>query len=178
MDSINKNQPEDNFKDLSGNEAREKIKELATAASSGFFCTGIKTGMPINSRPMSHQQIDDEGNFWYLSANDSHKNREIAADPAVQLFFQGSSYSDFLSLYGNATISADAAKIDELWDDTLKTWFTEGKHDPRISVIKFAPSEGYYWDLKNNMIVAMAKRAYGAITGQTYDDSIEGNVKP
>jgi len=94
------------------------------------------------------------------------------------LLFQGSSYSDFLTLYGKATITTDKQKIDELWDPMMKTWFTEGKDDPRISVIKFTPEEGYYWDTKHVMAVGMVKRAVGAIIGETYDDSIEGTIKP
>jgi general stress protein 26 len=178
MDSINKNQPEDNFKDLIGNEALEKIKELAETAGSCFFCTKITTGKAFDTRPMAAQKIDDSGNFWFLSANDSHKNEELAQDPAVQLLYQGSSYSDFLNLYGYATITTDKQKIEELWNPTLKTWFTEGKDDPRITVIKFTPTEGYYWDTKHNQAVGLIKRAYGAVVGETYDDSIEGNIVP
>ena len=37
MDSIDKNQPEDNFKNLSGSGAIEKIKELAEQAQTCFF---------------------------------------------------------------------------------------------------------------------------------------------
>ncbi|MES2487397.1 MAG: pyridoxamine 5'-phosphate oxidase family protein, partial [Bacteroidota bacterium] len=89
-----------------------------------------------------------------------------------------SSYSDFLTLYGKATISTDKQKIKELWDPMMKVWFTEGEDDPRITVIKFTPTEGYYWDTKHNILVSMAKRAYGAVVGETYDDSIEGEIKP
>ncbi len=178
MDSINQQQKEDNFKNLIGQEALDKIKDLAGKAGGCFFCTKIETGSSFKTRPMAPEKIDDDGNFWFLSANDSHKNKEIEADPAVQMLFQGSSYSDFLTLYGKATISTDKQKIDELWDAQMKTWFTEGKDDPRITVIKFTPTEGYYWDVKTNMAVAMVKRAYGAIVGETFDDSIEGNIIP
>lgn len=178
MDSINQQQKEDNFKNLVGQDAIDKIKKLAKKAGSCFFCTKIETGKHFEARPMAAEEIDDDGNFWFLSADDSHKNKEIEADPAVQMLFQGSSYSDFLSLYGYATISRDKQKIDELWDATMKTWFTGGKDDPRITVIKFTPTDGYYWDTKNGMAVSLLKRTYGAIVGETYDDSIEGNIKP
>ncbi len=177
MDSINKQQKEDNFKNLFGEEGIEKIKLLAGKATSCFFCTKIKTGESFSSRPMAPEVIDDAGSFWFLSAKDSHKNKELEADSAVQLLFQGSDYSDYLSIYGQAKISTDKNKIEELWDPMMKAWFTEGKDDPRITVIEVVPTEGYYWDTKNNILVALAKRAYGAIVGETYDDSIEGNIK-
>lgn len=176
MDSINQQQPEENHKDLSGNEATQKIKELTNSAKTCFFCTRIEGGKPFSTRPMSVQKVDDEGNFWFLSANDSHKNEELTLDHSVQLLFQGSSYSDFLNIYGTATISQDKQKIKELWEPILKTWFTEGEDDPRISVIKVEPTEGYYWDTKHNGAVAFIKRVAGAVVGKTIDDSIEGKL--
>lgn len=177
MDSINKNQKEDNFENLYGAEGVKKIKDLADKAGSCFFCTKISNGKTVQTRPMAMDEIDEEGNFYFLSANDSHKNKEIAEDPKVQLFFQGSSHSDFMTLYGSATISRDQKQIDELWDPMMKNWFTEGKDDPRITVIKFIPSEGYYWDTKHAMPISLIKRVVGSIIGETMDDSIEGNIK-
>ena len=177
MDSINKQQPEESKKNLWGDEAVKKIQELAGQAHSCFFCTDIQEGKPFSTRPMTPQKIDESGHLWFLSPVDSHKNEEVKQDAFVQLLFQGSHYSDFMSLYGKATVSRDKEKIKELWDPTIKTWFTEGVDDPRISVIKVVPEEGYYWDTKHGMIVAFTKQMIGAAIGQTIDDSIEGTLK-
>lgn len=177
MDSINKNQPEENFKSLAGSEAIEKIRETVKQSSVCFFCTDIKEGSAFATRPMSVQEVDDNGNCWFLSADDSHKNAEIEKDGHVQLLFKGSDYSDFLSLYGRATISKDKSLIKELWKPIIKAWFTEGEDDPRITVIKVAPQQGYYWDNKNGNLVALVKTAVGAVMGKTFDDSIEGDIK-
>lgn len=176
MDSINKNQQEDNFKNLAGPEAVEKIKETVKESAVCFFCTDIREGKSFATRPMSVQEVDEEGNCWFLSADDSHKNAEIKSDSHVQLLFKGSQYADFLSLYGTATISKDKGLIKELWKPLVKAWFTEGEDDPRITVIKVTPQEGYYWDNKHGNLVALVKTAVSAITGKTMDDSIEGNI--
>src|ERR1044072_6032481 len=120
MDSINQRQPEPNRKDLASEEAAQKIKELAEKAESCFFCTDIRSGKPFATRPMSPQKVDEQGNIWFLSADDSHKNAELGSDPAVQLLFQGSKHSDFMSLYGRASISKDKEKIKELWEPMEK----------------------------------------------------------
>ena len=176
MDSINQNQPEENRRDLRGAEAVAKLKELVEKAETCFFWTAVTTSGSSGARPMSVQQVDDEGNMWFLSADDSHKNAEIERDPTVQLFFQGSKHSDFLTVSGTASISRDKAKIEELWEPIVKTWFTEGKDDPRITVIKVAPTGGYYWDTKHGMAVAGVKMLVGAAIGKTLDDSIEGEL--
>jgi general stress protein 26 len=176
MDSINQQQPEKNHEDLSGQEAGLKIKELTENADTCYFCTKITTGQPLKVRPMSVREVDEDGNFWFLSADDSVKNADIAHDPGVHLLFQGSAHSDFLSVYGSATISRDKAKIKELWEPILKAWFTEGEDDSRITVIKVEAKEGYYWDNKHGNAIAFVKTVAGAIMGKTLDDSIEGKL--
>ncbi len=176
MDSINQQQPENNRDNLQGSAALDKLKDLAAKADNCFFCTGIKTGQQFSTRPMAVLQVDDSGNCWFMSANDSEKNSDIAADPAVQLLFKGSDHSDFMSIYGQASISQDKEKIKELWNPLIKTWFTEGIDDPRITVIRVAPSSGYYWDTKHGQIVAFAKQIVGAAIGKTLDDSVEGRL--
>ena len=177
MDSINRQQAEDNHKNLQGTEAGKKIKELASKNDTCFFCTSITTGKPFEVRPMSAQKIDENGNFWFLSSNDSFKNEQIENDPSVQLLFQGSGHSDFLNINGHASISTDKELIKELWDPILKTWFTDGVDDKRITVIKVETKEGYYWDNKHGDAIALIKMAAGAVLGKTMDDSIEGELK-
>lgn len=177
MDSINRNQQEENRADLSGKEAVAKIQELVGKAETCFFCSQVTVEGSSGARPMSVRKVDDLGNLWFLSPSDSHKNHEIALDPAVTLYFQGSPHSDFLELKGTATISTDKEKIKELWSFVIGTWFTEGIDDPRVTVIKVEPVEGYYWDTKHGTAVAGIKMLIGATIGKTMDDSIEGTLK-
>jgi len=177
MDSINAQQSEQNRDDLGGTDAIGKIKELVKQAPTCFFCTSLQPGQPFATRPMSVQTVDDAGHLWFLSASDSKKNQELARNPRVQLLFQGSAHSDFLTLEGSAVVSRNRDKIKELWQPLLKTWFTDGVEDPRITVLEVRPSGGYYWDTKHGRMVAFAKMAVGAMTGRTMDDSIEGRLK-
>ena len=177
MDSINKNQPEHTRDDLRGPAAVAQIREIVGRAKNCFFCTAMPTGDTGGVRPMNVRQVDDAGNLWFLSASDSHQNAELALDPSVRLYFQGSPHSDFLVLSGRATVSTDRAKIAELWEPLIKTWFTGGVDDPRITVIKVEPGDGYYWDTKHGNAVAYVKMLVGAAVGTTLDDSVEGTLR-
>lgn len=173
MDSINKMQKEENHRDLAGAEAVKKLKELVNDADTCFFCTSHAG----SARPMGVREVDEQGNLWFLSSLDSHKNAEIAANPEVKLYFQGGSHSEFLCMDGIASITTDKARIHELWNFMAKAWFTEGEDDPRISVIKVTPTNAYYWDTKHGSAVAGAKILASAVMGKTYDDSIEGHLR-
>lgn len=176
MNSINKLQPEDNRRDLVGDAALRTIKRIVERAENCFFCTSCNDGSCV-ARPMNVRQMDDEGNLWFLSADDSHKNDELTRDKAVRLYFQGSKHSDFLLVDGTAIVSKDRKMIEELWEPILRTWFTEGIDDPRITVIKVSPTSGYYWETKHGNLVAGIKMLIGAAIGQTLDDSMEGTLQ-
>jgi general stress protein 26 len=158
-------------------DAVDRIRDVVKKTQTCFFCTASGIGDSDGARPMNVRKVDDTGTLWFLSASDSHKNREIAADPTVTLYFQGSEHADFLRLSGSAAVSRDKAMIDELWHPLIKTWFTGGKDDPRITVIRFEPAEGYYWDNKHGNAVAGIKMLIGAAIGKTLDDSVEGTVR-
>ncbi len=51
----------------------------------------------------------------------------------------------------------DKEKIEELWTPLAKAWFTEGINDPRISVIKVVPDNGFYWDNKHGKFYCRRK---------------------
>src|SRR5690606_8997188 len=111
MDSINRQQEEKNHEDLYAKAAIAKINELANKNTTCFFNTRVASGQNVSSRPMSVQKVDDWGDLLFLSASDSHKNQHIQENHKVQLLFQGSQYSDFLSLFGEASVSTDKALI-------------------------------------------------------------------
>jgi len=176
MDSINRNQPENNRRDLSGAEAADRLREMAKDADSCFFVTQNSRGESHGVRPMSFREVDEGGHLWFLSASDSHKNAEIEANPSVKLYFQKNAHAGFVELEGHAEILTDRQRIKDLWNSMLKTWFTEGEDDPRITAIRVTPRRGYYWDNKHGDLVAGAKVAVGAVIGKTLDDSIEGTL--
>lgn len=167
----------DHIQSLAGTEALKKLKDLAKSAENCFFCTNIKTGLPLSVRPMSVLEVDDEGNLWFISQKDSHKNDEIANDPFTHLFFQENKNSGFLNVYGISELVNDRKKVEELWNPLLKVWFQNGKDDPNISLIKVAPTSVYYWDTVHGEVVSFIKMAASVITGKTMDDSVEGKLE-
>jgi general stress protein 26 len=176
--SIDRESPEDSRQDLQGGDAIGRIRDIVKESSTCFFCTRVSHGGSDGVRPMGVQQVDEFGNLWFMSAKDSHKNSEIAEDDSVALLFQGSEHSGFMHLTGRASVVQDRAKLDEVWTPLAKVWFTEGKDDPRISLIKVEPQSGYYWDNKHGDMVAGIKMLVGAAIGKTIDDSVHGQIKP
>lgn len=163
---------------LSHKKAIEKLKELSESARICMFCTNL-TELPMNSRPMSLQECDQEGNLWFISSAESNKNFEIEEENKVQLYFMNNGNAEYLSIYGKAFIYKDKNTIEEKWSSLANAWFEEGKEDPNVTIIRVTPEETYYWDTKAGKFITMLSFIGAAVTGKTTDnsDGIEGNLK-
>ncbi|WP_312089550.1 pyridoxamine 5'-phosphate oxidase family protein [Chryseobacterium sp.] len=161
---------------LNSREAAKKIKELSEKAKFCMFCTELDT-VPINTRPMGLQETDEDGNLWFISSDTSNKNFHIKDDDRVQLLFMNNSDSEYLSVFGNATIYKDRATIEDKWSPMANAWF-DGKEDPNVSIIKVAPKDTYYWDTKAGKLVSLLSFAAAAISGTKTDnsDGVEGKA--
>ncbi|MBC7888002.1 MAG: pyridoxamine 5'-phosphate oxidase family protein [Ferruginibacter sp.] len=163
------------YKNLSDKEGIDKLKELVKSADICMFASHADADT-LSARPMSTQDVDDDGILWFFSQASSNKNAELEADNRVQLFYANKNSSEYLSISGKATILKDEQKAKELWTGWVKTWFTEGPNDPELTIIKVEPGDAYYWDTKHNKMVSLVKIMAGAIIGKTMDDSVEGHI--
>ncbi len=164
------------IKNLTDREAIEKLQKLAKDIDICMFCTQLDN-LPIETRPMSTNSVDEEGNIWFISSKLSEKNIEIKENIKVQLVYSKPSDAHFLTVTGSAQIVTDKYKIDELWDNIAKAWFPEGKDDPNVSLIKVIPQEVYYWDTKHGKMVSLLKIGAAMVSGKVMDDGVEGSIK-
>ena len=167
----------DNTKNLVAHEGVEKLKDLVEKIDMCLFCTHLKTDDGSKARPMSTQEVDENGSLWFFSAIDSEKNKDISENNNVQLFYSHPGRSSFLVVNGEAEIVLDRAKIDELWSATVEIWFKGGKDDPNVSLIKVNPKSAYYWDTEGNRMVNFFKMLASVATGKTLVDAEEGSIK-
>ena len=163
-------------KTLGGKEAIEKMKELIRHNAVCMFTSNIEE-VPLQTRPMTTQEIDEEGNFWFFSARSSHKNDEVRSDARVQLLFANTSESEYLTVYGTAAIVDDRKKIQDMWSPMVKAWFQGGKDDAELTLLKVKPESAYYWEPKQNKMVTLFKMALSAVTGKQMEIGQEGKIQ-
>lgn len=161
---------------LKAGEGIKKLKQLVDDIDICLFCTDLKTDDGATCRPMSRQEVDEDGSIWFFSEINSDKNIAIQKDNAVQLFFSHPGKHSYLVVNGVAEIIQDREKIYALWSPIAKVWFTEGKEDPKISLIKVIPSSAYYWNTEGNKMVNILKFLASVATGKQLLDSKEGEI--
>lgn len=162
---------------LFSREAIEKIKKICDDTRTTMFCSNLGA-RPFSSTPMATQKVEEDGTIWFFSGKDSDRNADLKREPEAQLIWSSESNEEYLSLYGRAEVVFDQQKAEEIWSPEVKVWFQEGPTDPNLSLIRFTPQDGYYWDTQHGKVVAFAKMAASYVTGETMDDGVQGRIKP
>ncbi|MFT3901612.1 MAG: pyridoxamine 5'-phosphate oxidase family protein [Niabella sp.] len=161
---------------LHNHEAIEKLKEMVNKIDIGMMCSFAPDSDYPHAVPMSRQEVDEEGNIWFLFSSESETHRNLQQNNKVCLQYAHVGDYNFLSVNGTAEISQDKERIDKYWNKMIEAWFEKGKEDPRIRVLKVIPGEAYYWDNKSNKFVTLMKVAASAISGQQMDIGREGKL--
>lgn len=164
------------IRNLNDENAVLKLRELAESVDICMFCTNLITDDGASCRPMSTQKVCDQGNIWFFSNADSDKNKEIEQDKNVQLFYSHPGKDSYLIVNGEAEITQDKNKIEELWSPVLKAWFPSGKDDPNISLVKVKPTSAYYWVTDGNKMINFLKMVASAATGKNLVEGNEGSL--
>lgn len=161
---------------LYSKEAKKKIKDMVEDIKHAMFATNLGS-KPMSIVPMSTQTIDEEGNIWFLSGADSDHNADLRDDADTQLIYANPKGVEFLSIYGQSTITKDKKVLKDLYNNIADNWF-EGVNDPNLTAICFKPKEAQYWDPKSNKYITIMKLAYTAISGNDTEIGKSGSLHP
>ena len=161
---------------LQNQQAVKKLKEMVDDIDIGILCSFIAGSDYPHAVPMSRQEVDEDGNIWFLFSSDSETHQHIVKNNKVSLLYAHVGNYNFLSINGVAEIYQDQARIDKYWNKMVEAWFEKGREDPHIRVLKVIPNEAHYWDNKSNKLMTFLKVAASAVTGQQMDIGREGNL--
>jgi len=166
-----------NTKNLMGREAVEKLRSLIDETPTCMFGSGLDR-IPFHVCPMHVQEVDDRGNLWFFSGADSTHNQRLASDSRAHLIFCNSSRVEYVTVFGEVTVSRDKARIEQLWTRMVEVWFPDGPTDPNLTLLSVRPIFAHYWDTENGKLVTMAKILTAAVTGGQPDAvGVDGSIK-
>lgn len=159
------------IKHLSDQEAIEKIKEIANQQV--CFLGTYEAAYKQVARPMTTQQVDDNGNFFFFVKNDQDGVQQIREYNQVDLLYNNGSSS--LAVRGEARVYRDQEKIDQLYHPIANIWF-EGKEDPSLMILEVKPLDAHYWSTAEGKIVTLYKMAKAAVTGEDAEIGVNGEL--
>ena len=145
-------------------EGLRKIAALIKAAKIAMLTTTTPKGW-LRSRPMGTQRASFDGNLWFFTHASEPKVQEIKRHPQVNVSFANPDDNAYVSLSGRAALVHDRAKMDELWQKPLKTWFPKGLADPDLALLKVEVEHAEYWDQHGGLVRIAAGFIKATVTG-------------
>ncbi|MHB1456557.1 MAG: pyridoxamine 5'-phosphate oxidase family protein [Armatimonadota bacterium] len=115
----------------------ENAKRIISNHPNSVLVT-IDESEQLRDRMMWTAKIDDDMIVYYAASLKSPQVNRIKMNPNVLALWFGD--SKYVSLRGFAEIISDKAVLYEIWKETFKTYFPNGKNDPDYIVIKVMPS--------------------------------------
>jgi general stress protein 26 len=161
---------------LDNHEAIDKLKTMVEKIDIGMMCTNTAEIVNLHAVPMSRQEVDDDGNLWFLFSSQSETYQNLQKNNHISVLYSDISNYNFLSINGTAEVSSDKGRIEKYWNKMIEGWFEKGKEDPTIRILKVIPSEAHYWDNKSNKLVTFFKVAVNAVSGKKLDVGREGDL--
>lgn len=157
--------------DTSQNQAasrNEEIAKLAKLMSDIQVCMFTTTGAEgrLMSRPMAVQEVEFDGDLWFITKQDGRKVEQIGRNPRVNVAL--SSKSSWVSLTGDAEVIHDAEKTKQLWNAGISAWFPNGPEDPELVLLKVHADGAEYWDTPGAAVVSVLSFVKAHITGKPY----------
>ncbi|KAA8997155.1 pyridoxamine 5'-phosphate oxidase family protein [Paenibacillus spiritus] len=151
-------------------EAIDKVKELIKGMDTAMLTTISDKG-PV-SRPMKTQEVEFDGDIWFLTKKDTSKYQEILGNRNVNVVYAGKSY---VSVRGTAEIVEDAAKKKEFWNPVYEKMLETSYDDPNVVLIKVHAAAAEYWD--TGSMVKSAISLVRKITGSSKDTHLNETVE-
>ncbi|MFP5394266.1 MAG: pyridoxamine 5'-phosphate oxidase family protein [Gammaproteobacteria bacterium] len=149
-----------------------KIKPIRFA----MFTTLDDNGHLV-SRPMTNQDMDEEGNLWFFASSNSDLWENIAVRAHVNVAFSEPADHLYVSVSGKAERVVDRARIKALWNPAVQAWYPNGPDDPHVMLIKVVPYSAEYWDSNGSAMVQLFKMAKAVLTHTTPDEGEHGKIK-
>jgi general stress protein 26 len=132
----------------------ERIKGIKVA----MLTTVDENSGILHSRPMVTQKMVFDGDMWFLTRASASKVHE-AESHQVNISYVSPDDDRYVSVSGVAQLVRDRQKIDELWRPAHKVWFSGGKDDPDLALLKVAVTNAEYWDSAANKMVEIFQAA-------------------
>ncbi|MDO5499108.1 MAG: pyridoxamine 5'-phosphate oxidase family protein [Propionibacteriaceae bacterium] len=142
---------------LSATENHRKITELIKGIRIAMLTTADGTGRLV-SRPMTTQDVEFNGDIWFIAQRDSELAAQIGAGQAeANVAYAGS--TSWVSISGKASVVHDPAKLREEWNRFTESFFEGGPDDPNNVLVRIESESAEYWDSPGGKVTQLANLA-------------------
>jgi general stress protein 26 len=149
-----------------GQDRQEKVRDLIRSTRLAML-TSVDPDGRLVSKPMATQDVDFDGEVWFICERDSQKARNIMANPRVNVAY--ASRDSWVSLSGTAEVVDDRAKLEELWNTFTDAWLEGGPENANNVLIRVTGDSAEYWDTPGGKVTQLANLVKAKATGKRFE---------
>jgi general stress protein 26 len=151
-------------------EQARKVAELMKGVRIAML-TCVGEGGKLVSRPMATQDVDFDGDVWFIAERSSEKVAEIRRSPQVNVAYSGN--GTWVSLSGRAEVVDDTAKLAELWNTFTDAWLEGGPDNPENVLVHVDAESAEYWDGPGSKVTQVLNLVKAKATGRRLEGDNE-----
>lgn len=145
-------------------DAIETVRQLIKGIDIAMLTSVTEQGLV--SRPMKTQEVEFDGDLWFLTMKDTNVYGELVNYPNVNIAYVGKSY---VSIRGKAELVDSRDKIKEYWNIAYGNMLNTTSDDPNLILIKVKADTAEYWDMGN--WTKVVKQLFNKLTGKKSEDT-------
>lgn len=119
----------------------EKIRGFTIA-----MMTTIEDDGTLHTRPMATPDTEFSGDLWFFTLASAPTVGELEHDRHVSISYAKPDDNLYVSVAGTAQLVRDRQRMQDLWQDSLRTWFPRGLEDPDLALLRVQAQRAQYWD--------------------------------
>lgn len=150
-------------------EAVETVKKLIDKIETAMLTTISAEGLV--SRPMQTQDIEFDGDLWFLTSKETDKYQELLKNPSVNVAYVDKSY---VSIRGTAELVEDIERKKELWSPRYEAYLGTTYEDPKVVLIKVNTEAAEYWETGNT--AKSVKQVLKKVVGKDDENEINKTI--
>lgn len=153
----------------------EELAQLSELIEDMSVCmlTTIDDADAMVSRPMSPQEMCEQGAIWFLTDPNTTKVQHLKL---MNVAFSNESQGTYVSISGHGELVKDRDRIDRLWTVFARPWFPEGEDSSNLALLKFVPHSAEYWDAPHSRMVRMFAMVVSIVAAKPVDLGEHGNL--
>jgi len=139
----------------------KKLNDLIRGIKIAMLTT-VSKDLTLHSSPLLAQEIEFDGDLWFLISKSSQKAEDLRNNPHVCISY--ASGARYVSVTGTADLIDDPEKVQQLWHKPYQAWFPKGLQDPTIQLLRINVEKAEFWE-GHSMPVMSVLEFMNAATG-------------
>lgn len=144
----------------------QKVTELIKGIKVAML-TQINSHGRLVSHPMATQDVDFDGDVWFIAERSSEKVLDLAADNRVNVAYSGK--GSWVSLSGRAEVVDDPARLKEYWGMFTDAWMEGGPENPNNILIHVSAESAEYWGSPGSAVTQIANFVKSKAKGERFE---------